>query len=311
MIRPRIQVLLLSAGFIVLLVSIAYALEVPYLTGRVMDDANILSSTTINDLDQMLASYEQRTTNQFAVLTIHTLDGESLEDFSLRVAETWKLGKKGTDNGALLLIVKDDRKLRIETGYGLEASLTDAVCSYIINNEITPHFKDGDFDAGVRSGVEAMIRAADGKLDMTEKSIVRSNFEGDTWGALLFALLWFSIVGLFTIFAVFSPGCAGWFLYAFLVPFYAAGSFVLSTAIGPVAMLIFAVYLFGMPVLRIMIPKTAWGKKLATKFTSSGFATRGGWSSGGWSTGGSSFSSGSSFSGGGGSFGGGGSSGSW
>ncbi len=137
---------------------------VPYLSGRVNDNAGILSSSTISRLEQILKAEEDSTSNQIAVLTINTLDGGSLEDYSMKVVETWKLGKKGKDNGVLLLVVKDDRKVRIEVGYGLEGVLTDAVCNTIIRRAIIPEFKSGDYDAGVTAGVENIIAAIGGEF---------------------------------------------------------------------------------------------------------------------------------------------------
>jgi uncharacterized protein len=104
----------------------SFAQEIPYLSGRVNDNAHMLSAATITELENTLRSYEDSTTNQFVVLTVTSLDGYTIEDYAIKAATTWKLGKKGVDNGALLCISKDDRKLRIEVGYGLEGSLTDA-----------------------------------------------------------------------------------------------------------------------------------------------------------------------------------------
>ncbi|MCZ7558048.1 MAG: TPM domain-containing protein [Bacteroidia bacterium] len=300
---------ILAIALLILGGATALALEVPYLSGHINDTAHMLSQETVLELERMLTAYEDSTKNQIVLLTITSLGDESLEDYSLRVAETWKLGQKGVDNGILLLIAKDDRKLRIEVGYGLEASVTDAVSSGIINGIITPRFKQGDFEAGIRDGLVALIQAADGtlSLDTLEAS------SDDEFPLLFFLLFWFSIVGLFTVIGIFSPGCAGWFLYAFLVPFYAAPAFLIQQDTGsPLGFLLLVVYLVGLPILRILLPKTDWGKRMAEKMKTSGRVT---WSSGGWSSSGSSsgWSSGggSSFSGGGGSFGGGGSSGSW
>jgi uncharacterized protein len=296
----------------------ARALDVPYLSGRVVDQAGMLRASTVADIEQRLKAYEDSTGNQVAVLLIATLDGESLEDYSMRVVETWKLGKKGTDNGVLLLVARDDRMLRIEVGYGLEASLTDALCSYIINSVITPRFKDGDMDAGILDGVDAIMQGADGTLAVSESS--SSSSSGDNMSvteALLFSAFWFSIVGLFTLFAIISDGCSGWFLYAFLIPFYIGGAFVLSMGIGDVALALIPIYIIGLPILRWLFLKSPYSAALKKKLkysstgartsimgmtftSSSGSSSGGGWSSGG-----------GGFSGGGGSFGGGGSSGSW
>ncbi|MDX9757549.1 MAG: TPM domain-containing protein [Bacteroidota bacterium] len=289
---------------VILLVATARAIDVPYLAGRINDTAHLLGTDAVTELEAMLAAYEDSTGNQIVLLTIETLDGESIEEYALRVAETWKLGQKGADNGALLLIAKADRKLRIEVGYGLEASLTDAMTSLIIANVITPRFKQGDFEGGIREGLRSIIATADGTIG--ESDLASSGGDFDVW---LFLLIWFSVVGLFTFFAVFTPGCSGWGLYAFLIPFYAGPAFILSEEVNSsVGFGLLLAYLIGMPLLRIFMPKFSFGKTIATKMASASRAG-GGWSSsssgGGWSSGGSSFS------GGGGSFGGGGSSGSW
>ncbi len=310
--RHRIRIAALAV-FIVIGTA-ALALDVPFLSGHVNDTAHMLSQETAMELERMLTAYEDSTTNQIVLLTITTLDGESLEDFSLRVAETWKLGKKGVDNGILLFIAKDDRELRIEVGYGLEASVTDAISSGIINGIITPRFKQGDFEGGIREGLIALTKAADGTL--SEADLAQSG--DDEFPLVFFLLFWFGIVGVFTVLGVFTPGCTGWFLYAFLVPFYAAPAFIIQEETGtPFGLILFGVYLVAYPLLRILLPKTDWGKKVAEKMKASGhtrWKTSVGWSGGGFSSGSSSgWSSGggSSFSGGGGSFGGGGSSGSW
>lgn len=290
---------------IVVLFATARAIDVPYLAGRINDTAHLLSTDAVTELEAMLAAYEDSTGNQIVLLTIESLDGASIEEYALRVAETWKLGQKGADNGALLLIAKADRQLRIEVGYGLEASLTDAMTSLIIANVITPRFKQGDFEGGIREGLRSIIATADGSIG--ESDLASSGGDFDVW---LFLLIWFSVVGLFTFFAVFTPGCSGWGMYAFLIPFYAGPAFILSEEVNSsVGFGLLLAYVIGMPLLRIFMPKFSFGQKIATKMASAS-RSGGGWSSssssgGGWSSGGSSFS------GGGGSFGGGGSSGSW
>jgi uncharacterized protein len=296
----------IAAVILIFIGAAAVALDIPFLSGHINDTAHMLSQETVMELERMLTAYEDSTTNQIVLLTITSLDGEALEDYTLRVAETWKLGKKGVDNGILLLISKDDRKLRIEVGYGLEASVTDAVSSGIINGIITPRFKQGDFEAGIRDGLIALMQAADGTLSL---DALHASSD-DEFPLVFFLLFWFSIVGLFTVIGIFSPGCAGWFLYAFLVPFYAAPAFLIQQDTGSsLGFLLLVVYLVGLPILRVLLPKTDWGKRMAEKMKTSGRVS---WSGGGWSSSsGSGSSGGSSFSGGGGSFGGGGSSGSW
>ena len=117
----------------------------------------------IASLTQTLRDLETRKGSQIAVLIVPTTDGEAIEQFSLRVAEAWKIGRKKIDDGALLVIAKNDRHLRIEVGYGLEGALTDATTKRIIDEEITPKFKTGDFAGGVSAGVDRMIRVIDGE----------------------------------------------------------------------------------------------------------------------------------------------------
>jgi uncharacterized protein len=145
------------------------ALDVPPLKGRVNDYAGMLSSYTKQQLDGILRDIEQTDSTQIVVLTIRSLEGEVLEEFSIKVAEQWKIGQKGFDNGAILLIAKKDRKIRIEVGYGLEGSLTDLMAGQIIRNVIMPQFKAGNFDQGVLDGVQAMIGVVRGEYQAPEK----------------------------------------------------------------------------------------------------------------------------------------------
>src|SRR5262245_39909869 len=136
---------------------------VPQLTGRVGDQTGTLSSGDIAQLTRKLADLETRKGSQIAVLIVPTTEGEPIEQFSLRVAEAWKIGRKKIDDGALLVIAKDDRRLRIEVGYGLEGALTDAITKRIIDEDITPKLKTGDFGGGVAAGIDRMVRIVDGE----------------------------------------------------------------------------------------------------------------------------------------------------
>ena len=117
------------------------AAEVPYLQGRVTDDAEILSPGAIERIGARLADHEARTTDQVAVLTVAALDGESIEDFALRVFEAWQLGQRDRDNGALVVVAPGDRRMRIEVGYGLEGRLTDLEAGRIIRHVMAPRCK--------------------------------------------------------------------------------------------------------------------------------------------------------------------------
>lgn len=129
----------------------------------VHDEANVLSAGTKSELEYILKEVRDSTSNQIAVLIIPSLDGEALEDYSLRVAEKWKLGKKDRDNGVLFFITIKEHQMRIEVGHGLEGVLTDAVSSRINRNEVAPHFRQGDYDGGTRAAVVAIIRVIKGE----------------------------------------------------------------------------------------------------------------------------------------------------
>ena len=276
----------------------AVAQDIPYLSGRVNDYAGILSSQTIYDLENQLKAHEQKTSDQVAVLTVANLEGQAIEDFSMKVVETWKLGQKEKDNGVLLLISKDDRKLRIEVGRGLEGVLTDARCSQIIRHQIVPRFKKGDFDGGVKAGVSAILGTIDGTY--TADTGEGGGGEGfESIGDKLMALGIFGfVVGMFTLIALVQKGPGSWFLYVFLIPFWIAFPWAILGTLIPAI-----VYIIGFPVLKLLFKNN----KTVQRWQTTWIATSGssGWSSGGWSSGGGGFS------GGGGSFSGGGSSGSW
>jgi uncharacterized protein len=136
---------------------------VPPLTARVTDQTNTLTSEQVGALEQTLQTFENRKGTQIAVLIVPTTGVETIEQYSLRVVEQWKLGRRQVDDGALLIVAKDDRKLRIEVGYGLEGALNDAISNRIIREIIVPRFREGDFYGGIAAGVDQMIRVADGE----------------------------------------------------------------------------------------------------------------------------------------------------
>lgn len=146
-----IAVLVLSCGSL-------FALEVPDKpVSRVTDYAGMFSSQTVMELSQFLSNIETQTGGaQVVVATFPSLEGDDLEDFSIRLAEKWKIGQKGKDNGVIIVIFKNDRKVRIEVGYGLEAILTDAVCSQVIAQTIVPHFKKEEYDTGLKEALSAI-----------------------------------------------------------------------------------------------------------------------------------------------------------
>jgi uncharacterized protein len=281
---------------------------VPELWGlHVHDEAHILTQPTIDKLEQQLTAFQDSTSNEIAILLVSSLEGDALEDYSMRVVEHWKLGKKDKDNGILLLIIVDEHKIRIETGYGLEGVLTDAKSSRIIRNELAPYFRQNQYDEGVIAGINAIVKAIGGEYTADDETGLE---EMGLKERVLIGLFIFGILGVFTFMGLLIPGCGGWFLYAFLIPFYAAFPMVvLGTTAG---FSVLAFYIIGFPILKLMLGKTAWGKRMAKKMATTNQGGRRGWSTGsGWLSGGGGGRSSGGFSGGGGSFGGGGSSGSW
>ncbi|MFA6970496.1 MAG: YgcG family protein [Gallionella sp.] len=147
-----------------LLIGVAHAeVAVPQLTARVTDLTRTLDTQQIQALDARLAAFEAQKGAQIAVLIIPTSQPETIEQFGIRVAEAWKLGRKGVDDGALLLVAKDDHTLRIEVGYGLEGALNDATAHRIVDEIIVPHFKRGEFYPGIESGTAAMVQVINGE----------------------------------------------------------------------------------------------------------------------------------------------------
>lgn len=152
------------AAFTLCLSFIAGAqVAVPPLTGRVTDQTATLTAEQKAALEQTLQTFETRKGSQLAILIVPTTAPETIEQYSLRVAELWKLGRKNVDDGAILIVAKTDRALRIEVGYGLEGALNDATSKRIISEIITPRFQQGDFSGGITAGVDQMIRVVDGE----------------------------------------------------------------------------------------------------------------------------------------------------
>jgi uncharacterized protein len=278
---------------------------VPPLTGRVVDQTGTLSSDDIASLTQTLKDLETRKGSQIAVLIVPTTEPESIEQFSIRVAEAWKIGRKKIDDGALLVIAKNDRHLRIEVGYGLEGALTDVTSKRIIDEDITPKFKNGDFAGGVSAGVNRIIRVIDGEpLPAPEPP----HWQGQgPW-------LSFDPSNLFNPFLIIPVLLLGGTMRKLL------GRLLGSAAAGGVITLI-AWFLFGSLLAGAVAGAIAsvfvMFSDTITAPSPGGRGRGGGWSGGGYSGGGGSWSSGGSSSsssdsgGGGGSFGGGGASGSW
>ncbi|MFM2417698.1 MAG: hypothetical protein RL385_2421 [Pseudomonadota bacterium] len=170
----------------------AHALAVPALSARVNDTAGILDASQQAILESKLKSHEEATGQQFVLLTVQSLAGDSLEDFSMRVVEAWKLGQKKEDNGLLMLVIPGDRKVRIEVGYGLEGAVPDAFASRIIRDVLGPAFRRGEFAEGVDKGFDLLMARARGEAVEPPKP----KGSGFDWGMLVVILFWVVVFSL-------------------------------------------------------------------------------------------------------------------
>ena len=181
------------AFLLVLVVSaLAQTLTFPQLTGRVVDAANILSPAAREQLDAKLKAHDDKTSDQVVVATVPSLQGTSIEDYANQLFRNWKLGQAKTNNGALILVAPNERKVRIEVGYGLEGTLTDAVSKMIIQAAIAPKFKQGDFAGGLTAGADAVIATLQGDGEWQERAKVRPSDQGDSYDPM--AILLFIII---------------------------------------------------------------------------------------------------------------------
>jgi uncharacterized protein len=277
--------MLKSLSLLLLLVTAtAVAYNFPPLSGRVVDQAGLLSATAEAELSAQLAAHEQKTTNQVVVVTLNSLEGGAIEEYGVELGRHWGIGQKEKDNGVLLLVAPNERRMRIEVGYGLEGTLTDAISSVIIDRRLRPAFRAGDYEAGIRSGVDGILDVLENNVPEDLKAPPRQE------PVPIDVIIPFMFV-LFTFAQFFKRGGQR------LLPALAFGgiggvitaSIMQSLVAGGIA----GVVLF----LLIYLLKGGSGG--------------GGGGSYGWTSGSGGWSSGGGFSGGGGSFGGGGSSGGW
>lgn len=270
----------------------ALAVDLPTLKGHVNDYAGLLNPQRAAALETALTDFERSDSTQIVVLTVPNLGGEDIASFSIKVAEAWKIGQKGVDNGVILIVAKSERKVRIEVGQGLEGKLTDLVSGRIIRGDISPRFKAGDFDGGIVAGVNAIAAVVKGEYAASPRDLR----QGKQGAPPLFTLLVFLAV-------------AAVFLGSF--------SKVLSGAVGAVGLPIIASLTFPGLALAIIgglaVGGFVFGLLLPLLFGGGGGGGRGGGFHGGPFIGGGGFGGGGfgGFSGGGGGFGGGGASGDW
>ncbi len=280
-----IKTAVLSVLALIFIYISGFSLQVPAAPeARVNDYANMLSQDAKDNIENYLADFEGRTGDQIVIATFPSLEQESLEDFSIRLAEKWKIGQKGKDNGIILVIFKQERKMRIEVGYGLEGDLPDAEASYIIRNVIAPYFKSGDYDGGITAGVSSIVK----KLTGGENAVSRES-SGQDQG--FYTLNREKIIKIVMI-------IAGLFVLLFLIDLIRYGSYASNRKNYAHRYSFFEwliIFSIALAILKLIFYM---------------FLMRGG--RGGFSGGGSGWGGGGGFSGGGGgSFGGGGSSGGW
>jgi uncharacterized protein len=271
-------------------------------TGYLSDFAGILSAETKATLEPKLYQLEASTSAQIAVVTIKSLDGDTIENYAEKLFQDWGIGQKGKDNGALLLVAVDDREMRIEVGYGLEPIITDALSSRIIRNQITPAFKAGDYNRGILEGTEGLIAAAYG--DETVGSITSAPVSG-SWFEDMFG--WIMLLFVFGqwFFAIMARTKSWWLGGVF----GAIGGLIITAAVG--------FFAFGLIAFLFLIPLGLLLDYLVSKGYQKGVATGSypWWTGGKSGFGSSSWGSGAKSGGfggfGGGRSGGGGSSGRW
>lgn len=199
----------LAIGFVLLLCTAAAqaAPDFPELTGRVVDNAELLDTSTQTQLSSTLAAHEKATGEQVVVVTLPDLGGETIEQYGYQLGRAWGIGQEGEDNGALLIVALDERQVRIEVGYGLEGRLTDAQSSAIINQVITPAFRDGDFARGIVEGSQAMIQVLGGDpLAQTSQRPERGANESSELGG---AGIWLTILMFIVLMIVRGGGRGG------------------------------------------------------------------------------------------------------
>ncbi len=214
---------------------------VPALTAHMMDLTGTLTTSQKAALEAKLAAFEQEKGAQIAVLILPTTQPETIEQYSMRVVEAWKLGRKGIDDGVLLLIAKNDRKMRIEVGYGLEGALSDAVSKRIISEVITPFFKREDFYGGIDAGINAMIKVISGEPlpQPSNLKAKRRSSSGSGVLPMLFMTVFFSaILGSVFLRSIFGRFFGGIFTFiaAAVLTWFILSSLIWAVIIGIIAM---------------------------------------------------------------------------
>jgi uncharacterized protein len=184
----------LAAALLFSLAALAFALDFPPLTGRVVDQANVMTPESRSELETKLKDLEDKSSIQLVVATVKSLQGSDIETYANELFRTWKLGQAQKNNGVLLLIAPNEHKVRIEVGYGLEGTLTDALSSVIISSAIVPRFKTGDFSGGISRGVDGIIGVLSGDTSDWQRKIDVRQDDPESDFDKLFPILFFLLV---------------------------------------------------------------------------------------------------------------------
>jgi uncharacterized protein len=291
---PKRRLGLVAAGVLLAGLALAAEVAVPPLKARVIDLTHTLSTSQAQTLESRLRDFERGKGSQIAVLMLPSTQPETIEEYSIRVAEAWKIGRARVDDGVILVIAKNDRKLRVEVGRGLEGAIPDAVAKRVVSDVITPLFRSGDFYGGIAAGTDALMKLIEGEgLPAPRSGVTLSGIHR----AIDFQTIFWLFVALVLTHALFKR------LFGRVIGAGISGGIVGAIVWVAAGVLVFAIVggLIGFVVALINGLGSRGGG------WSSG---PGGWSSGGWSGGGG-YGGGGGFSGGGGDFGGGGASGNW
>jgi uncharacterized protein len=293
---------LLRIAFFALLTALALAAPAaaqtfPALAGRVVDDAGMLSEATRGILTRELAELEAKTTRQLVIVTVKSLQGHSIEDYGVRLGRAWQIGQKDKNNGVLLIVAPNERKVRIEVGYGLEGELPDAVAKIIIEERILPNFRQGNMMGGVVGGAESIIGVLSGDSAGLKRRAAR------THSTFLGHVLGFALEGVF--------GVGGFFVSILFV--FLFGAILSLFSLAWLRLCLPVVVSVGIALGLMSKDRRRWLARRQAKWHFLKLTDTNGKGSGssGWSWGSAISTAGGSFSGGGGSFGGGGASGSW
>ena len=187
-------VTLIAAFLFAVLVLPALALTFPTLTGRVVDEANILDAAQRAALTQKLADLETKSTDQLVVVTLKSLQGTSIEDYGYQLGRQWQIGQKDKNNGVLLIVAPNERKVRIEVGYGLEGTLTDLVSNFIIQNSILPRFRANDYPGGINRGVDDIIQVLTGDAEEWKQRAAKRPDTQSDWASVLLIILFIVVI---------------------------------------------------------------------------------------------------------------------